>query len=59
MDFADVLSSVQAKAGNGGAPVQPSTATLRGQTLPAPAAGLLTCTGGTRVTYTDGRSEGR
>ena len=59
MDFADVLSSIQAKAGNGGPPVEPSTATLHGQTLPAPAAGLLNCTGGTRVTDTDGRSEGR
>jgi hypothetical protein len=59
VDFTDVLSSVQAKASDGGQPVQPSTATLRGQTLPAPATGLLNCTGGTRVTYTDGRIECR
>jgi hypothetical protein len=59
MNFADVLSRLQAKSSASGKPVMVPMGAPPGQALSAPAAGLLNCGAGTRPTHVDGRIECR
>lgn len=59
MTFADVLSKLQAGASAIAQPVAVPTEQPRERLSAPPAAGLLNCKGGTRVTYVDGRIECR
>jgi hypothetical protein len=59
MNFADVLSGLQAKAGAGHQPNPEPMAESHRRALSTPATGLLNCAAGTRVTYVDGRIECR
>jgi hypothetical protein len=59
MTFTDVLSKLQAGGSAVAQPVAVPTEQPRERLSAPPAAGLLNCTGGTRVTYVDGRIECR
>jgi hypothetical protein len=58
-ESADVLSRLQATASASGQPVTVPMGQPRESLSAPPAAGLLNCTGGTRVTYVNGRIECR